>query len=77
MIVGSGIFSSPGVIVAITGSPGASLVVWLVGGLLAWTGASSYAELGSAIPLDGGTQVYLAYAVRAERGSKGNVLFRV
>jgi amino acid permease len=64
MMIGSGIFSSPGLIVALTGSVGASLLVWLVGGLLAWTGASSYAELGAAIPLDGGTQVYLSYAVR-------------
>lgn len=45
-----------------THSVGASLIVWLVSGLLAWTGASSYAELGSAIPLNGGAQAYLAYA---------------
>jgi len=38
--------SSPGVIVANTHSVGASLVVWLASGLLAWTGASSFAELG-------------------------------
>ncbi|WWC69289.1 uncharacterized protein I206_103227 [Kwoniella pini CBS 10737] len=60
--VGSGIFSSPGVIVGEVGSVGASLGVWLMSGLLAWTGASSYAELGCAIPLSGGTQAYLAYA---------------
>jgi hypothetical protein len=39
MQVGSGIFSSPGVIVASVGSVGASLMVWIVSGLLAWTGA--------------------------------------
>ena len=39
MQVGSGIFSSPGVIVASVGSVGASLLVWVVSGLLAWTGA--------------------------------------
>lgn len=39
MQVGSGIFSSPGVIVASVGSVGASLMVWVVSGLLAWTGA--------------------------------------
>lgn len=39
MQVGSGIFSSPGVVVASVGSTGASLLVWLVSGLLAWTGA--------------------------------------
>lgn len=54
--------SSPGVVVANTHSVGASLAVWLASGLLAWTGASSYAELGSSIPLNGGAQAYLAYA---------------
>ncbi|OWZ57458.1 L-methionine transporter [Cryptococcus neoformans c45] len=60
--VGSGIFSSPGVVVQEVGSVGASLVVWIISGVLAWTGASSYAELGCAIPLSGGSQAYLAYA---------------
>ncbi|TFK42551.1 L-methionine transporter [Crucibulum laeve] len=60
--IGSGIFSSPGVVVANTNSVGASLMVWLMSGLLAWTGASSFAELGSAIPQNGGAQAYLSYA---------------
>lgn len=60
--IGSGIFSSPGIVVANTKSVGASLAVWLLSGLLAWTGASSFAELGSAIPLNGGAQAYLSYA---------------
>lgn len=60
--VGSGIFSSPGIIAHNTASPGASLIVWLASGLLAWTGASSFAELGAAIPLNGGAQAYLQYA---------------
>lgn len=38
--------SSPGIIVANTHSVGASLAVWIASGLLAWTGASSFAELG-------------------------------
>ncbi|KAH8116943.1 L-methionine transporter [Phellopilus nigrolimitatus] len=60
--IGSGIFSSPGVVVANIHSVGASLIVWLTAGLLGWTGASSFAELGSAIPVNGGAQAYLAYA---------------
>ncbi|KAJ3516619.1 hypothetical protein NLJ89_g1010 [Agrocybe chaxingu] len=60
--IGSGIFSSPGMVVANTHSVGASLTVWLASGLLAWTGASSFAELGSAIPQNGGAQAYLSYA---------------
>ncbi|KIY43400.1 L-methionine transporter [Fistulina hepatica ATCC 64428] len=60
--IGSGIFSSPGVVVANTNSVGASLLVWLASGILGWTGASSFAELGSAIPQNGGPQAYLSYA---------------
>lgn len=60
LIIGSGIFSSPSQVGSRVGSPGAALVVWFVAGILVWTGASSYAELGGAIPLNGGSQVYLA-----------------
>ena len=60
LIIGSGIFSSPSQVNTNAGSPGASLLVWLIAGLLAWTGAASYAELGGAIPLNGGAQVYLS-----------------
>ncbi|KAI1947625.1 hypothetical protein LOZ12_003058 [Ophidiomyces ophidiicola] len=60
LIIGSGIFSSPGRVSSNVGSPGASLIIWAVAGILAWTGAASYAELGGAIPLNGGAQVYLA-----------------
>ena len=38
------------------------MMVWVASGILAWTGASSFAELGSAIPQDGGAQAYLSYA---------------
>lgn len=60
IIIGSGIFSSPSQVNSHVGSPGASLVVWAIAGTLAWTGAASFAELGGAIPLNGGAQVYLA-----------------
>lgn len=60
LIIGSGIFSSPSQVNVNAGSPGASLLVWAIAGILAWTGASSFAELGGAIPLNGGAQVYLS-----------------
>ncbi|TFY51174.1 hypothetical protein EVJ58_g10704 [Rhodofomes roseus] len=60
--IGSGIFSAPGVVIANMHSVGASLGIWLAAGLLAWTGASSFAELGSSIPVNGGAQAYLHYA---------------
>lgn len=59
--IGSGIFSSPSQVNNHVPSPGISLIVWAVAGLLAWTGAASYAELGGAIPLNGGSGVYLRH----------------
>ena len=59
LIIGSGIFSSPSQVNKNAGSPAAALLVWTIAGMLAWTGAASYAELGGAIPLNGGAQVYL------------------
>ncbi|KAL8369725.1 hypothetical protein RB595_000181 [Gaeumannomyces hyphopodioides] len=61
IVIGSGIFTSPGSIDANVPSPGVALAVWLVGGLLAWTGASTLTELGTAIPGEGGVQPYLQY----------------
>lgn len=53
IVIGSGVFTSPGAIDTNVPSPGAALIVWLVGGILAWTGASTMAELGTAIPGEG------------------------
>ncbi|KAI1339985.1 amino acid transporter [Xylariaceae sp. FL0016] len=61
IVIGSGIFTSPGSIDTNVPSPGAALIVWLIGGVLAWTGASTMAELGTAIPGEGGVQPYLRY----------------
>ncbi|KAG0148066.1 hypothetical protein CROQUDRAFT_42031 [Cronartium quercuum f. sp. fusiforme G11] len=62
MQIGSGIFSSPGMLSQHAGSSGAALIVWMAAGGLAWTGASSFAELGSAIPVNGGAQAYLHHS---------------
>ncbi|KAE8353192.1 amino acid transporter [Aspergillus coremiiformis] len=61
IVIGSGVFTSPGAIDTNVPSPGVALIVWLVGGILAWTGATTMAELGTAIPGEGGVQPYLQY----------------
>lgn len=61
VMVGSGIFAPPAAVDTNVPSPGAALLVWLVGGLLAWTGAATLAELGTALPGDGGVQEYLKF----------------
>lgn len=61
IVIGSGVFTSPGSIDTNVPSPGIALVIWLVGGVLAWTGATTFAELGTAIPGEGGVQPYLQH----------------
>lgn len=61
IVIGSGVFSSPGPIDANVPSSGAALLIWLVGGVLAWTGALTMAELGTAMPGEGGIQPYLTH----------------
>lgn len=59
--IGSGIFASPAQVDSNVPSPGAALLVWVFGGLLSWAGAASFAELGAALPLNGGMQEYLRH----------------
>lgn len=59
--IGSGIFASPAQVDSNVPSPGAALVIWALGGLLSWAGAASFAELGAALPLNGGMQEYLRH----------------
>lgn len=57
--IGSGIFSAPSQVSNHVPSPGAAVLIWLVGGIMVWTGAASFIELGLAIPKNGGIQEYL------------------
>ena len=53
IVIGSGVFTSPGSIDTNVPSPGIALAIWLIGGVLAWTGATTFAELGTAIQGEG------------------------
>jgi L-type amino acid transporter 6 len=59
--IGSGIFSAPSQISKHVPSPGVSIILWIIGGIIAWMGASCFVELGTAIPINGGLQEYLRY----------------
>ncbi|MCJ1269327.1 hypothetical protein MMC22_009219 [Lobaria immixta] len=61
MIIGSGIFATPSRVDSNVPSPGVAIIIWVIAGVVAWTGAASFAELGAAIPKNGGMQEYLGY----------------
>lgn len=60
-IVGAGVFSTASTILSLSGSVGTSMIMWLVGSIIAFTGLLTYMELGSAIPKNGGEKNYLEY----------------
>lgn len=59
VIVGSGIFVTPKEVLNDSGSIAASLLVWLLCGLLSLMGALCMAELGTSIPDSGGDYTYI------------------
>ncbi|KAI9598203.1 amino acid permease-domain-containing protein [Syncephalis fuscata] len=67
MIIGSGIFSTPGFVWQLVGSPGMALIMWVVGGFVSYLGTLCYVELGTMLPKSGGEQAYLAYAFKRPR----------
>ena len=54
LIIGTGIFASPGVVLGNVQQVGVALLVWVVGGVLAMLGGLCFAELGTAMPSTGG-----------------------
>jgi APA family basic amino acid/polyamine antiporter len=61
-IVGAGIFRTPSLVAAEMGSPGATMMLWVLGGIVALCGALTIAELGAMLPRAGGVVVFLQEA---------------
>jgi APA family basic amino acid/polyamine antiporter len=61
-MVGTGVFTTTGMLLQSLGSPLLVLAVWAVAGVLALCGAAVYAELGTMMPRAGGEYVYLSRA---------------
>src|SRR5216683_5574891 len=58
-IIGSGIFLVPAEMVQAVGSARLVYLAWIVGGMLSFFGALTYAELGAVRPFAGGEYVYI------------------
>jgi len=56
-VIGSGIFLTPAMIAKALPSPPWILFAWVLGGIMALTGALTYAELASRMPQAGGVYV--------------------
>src|SRR3989454_9969698 len=68
IMVGSGIFRTPGLVAAQLGRPWLTFVAWTAGGALAFLGALRFAELATRLPRAGGKYVYAREAVGPRAG---------
>ncbi|HER10223.1 MAG TPA: amino acid permease [Bacteroides sp.] len=59
-MIGAGIFTTSGLLIARLYDPVLMMVLWMAGGILALCGALSYAELGSNYPEAGGEYIFLS-----------------
>jgi len=67
-MIGAGIFTTSGLLMADLGSPLLLLALWVVGGLIAFCGAISYGELGANIPEAGGEYLFLSRLIHPVLG---------
>ncbi|MGO8819754.1 MAG: APC family permease [Desulfomonilaceae bacterium] len=58
-MIGTGIFTTPGLIASELPNPSSVLICWIVGGLFALCGALCYGELGAIFPEAGAEYVYI------------------
>jgi APA family basic amino acid/polyamine antiporter len=59
-MVGTGVFTTSGILVRILGSPWLVLLTWLLGGVIALLGALCYGALAERIPESGGEYIFLS-----------------
>jgi amino acid transporter len=71
MVIGPGIFKTPGLVASFSGNESITLALWAAGGLISFIGALCYAELASTYPNTGGEYYFLHRAY----GSKISFLF--
>lgn len=72
-MIGTGIFSTPSLIFALSGNIGTCLILWIFGGLITFCGLSVYLEFGLNIPLNGGEKNYLQRVWKYPKGLIDNV----
>ncbi|MDA1005731.1 MAG: amino acid permease [Verrucomicrobia bacterium] len=67
-MIGAGVFTTSGFTLAALGDPRMVLLAWLIGGVIALSGAISYGQLVCRIPVSGGEYVFLSQAAHPFAG---------
>jgi APA family basic amino acid/polyamine antiporter len=62
IVIGAGIFETPALVAGNAGSSGLMMMAWVLGGVLSFVGALTYAELATAYPSTGGDYTFLTRA---------------
>lgn len=62
-MIGTGVFTTSGFIIESLSNPSAMLLCWLIGGILALSGALCYGELGAVFPKAGGEYIFLRESI--------------
>lgn len=58
-MIGTGIFTTPGLVLSLTGNKTVSLIMWIFGGVWAFLSILVYVEFGAAFPFNGAELIYL------------------
>ena len=67
-MVGTGIFTTTGLMIEMGARGGDIILAWLIGGLLALCGALCYGELGANMPESGGDYYYISRIIHPSLG---------
>ncbi|KFY10415.1 hypothetical protein V491_07659 [Pseudogymnoascus sp. VKM F-3775] len=58
-MIGTGIFTTPGLVLSLTGNKRTSVILWIFGGIWALLSVVVYVEFGAAFPFNGAELIYL------------------
>lgn len=77
LVIGMGIFKTPAVIAAKSGTSTIFYAAWAIGGFIALCGALTYAEIGLRLPVVGGYYKVFAHAYHPSIGFTINALILI
>ena len=67
-MVGTGVFTTTGLMAGMGAAGGDILLAWLLGGMIAFCGALCYGEVGANLPHSGGEYYYLSRLIHPALG---------